>query len=159
MPLIRTEAICYCPIIPAWELYFPNPDARTRHKTFGHARFPAETIYMWEWDDGRVGASHPWSPFTDAQLFAEFGYSDRGYALTTRHNEGGNLGFADGPAKWMSREATLDGAIEFFNVTGLSTGTYYESASYDSAWWLAQFDRNAYPGIYTDLKLYGLVNE
>jgi len=158
-PSYGSEAICYCPIIPAWEMYFPTPDRRTRHHTFDDCGFPAETVYMWEWDDARVGASHPWSPFTDPSLFAELGYSDLGYALTTRHNDGGNLGFADGHAKWMSRDATLDGAIEFFNVTGLSTSTSYESESYDSAWWLAQFDRNAYPGIYSDLKLYGLVDD
>jgi len=51
----------------------------------------------------------------------------------------------------MSKDATLDGAIEFFNVTGLSTSTYYKSASHNSDWWLAQFDRNAYPEIYNDI--------
>jgi prepilin-type processing-associated H-X9-DG protein/prepilin-type N-terminal cleavage/methylation domain-containing protein len=57
------------------------------------------------------------SPFND-EVFDAPAFNG-GDALTNRHNNGGNLGFADGHAEWMQ-------AIPFNNVpTLLSTGSVY----------------------------------
>ena len=154
----------YTPLWPIWPVYLCG-DARTRFAKLGECEFPGQVIYMTEYHgDLMQTAAGPsvWTPYTDPMYWYELSRpADPSWehGIAERHNEGSNLGYVDGHAKWMSRKAAVQGAIKFFNVTGLNMNAYYESASYDSAWWLAQFDKNAYPEIYQDLIMWGLVNE
>ena len=162
----------YTPIWPIWTLYAESPDevygdlnSRIRYGKYSECNFPAEVIFLTEFNSSHLqtweGPSI-WAPFCDPILYPELGSSNPMPGIGTpavRHNEGCNYGFADGHAKWMSRASAVDGAVDFFAASGLSMTAYYESASYDSDWWLAQFDKNAYPDIYQDLIMWGLVNE
>ncbi len=165
----------YIPPVPTWELYGPwyGPDPRTRFHSLGEPKYPAEVILLAEysnfWLQSPFGPSI-WAPFCDPALwaddidpncwqrfFADYGCCDLGTAR--RHQGGSNFGFADGHAKWMSRNSVVDGAQAFFACSGWNTQGYYEGTEWDQQFLDAAQGCPNYDMIINDLKMWGLFND
>ena len=111
------EACTYSSLFPIFPIYgyAPGSDSRTRLHKFAQAKFPAELGYCFEcsdWLNESQTVGYVTVPFYWYDYVLELGGSqDRMPA--DRHNEGSNVGFVDGHAKWLSRASMLDGPISY----------------------------------------------
>ena len=126
----------YIPTSPTWTMYAApyGPDARDRFRKYADPNFPAEVIFLCEYNDSMftsVDGPSIWDPFSYPPYWPDLeGGPHAVHDTTQRHNEGGNFAFVDGHAKWVSRKGVADGAIAWLSAgmpavhSGHSAGSY-----------------------------------
>ncbi len=117
-PYVKNEQLFTCPSVPTYTFTY-DPNQRDSYFGYGMnywvtyfyyylnmANFdrPAETIWF---TDCKYYVVYP--TYYLARYPTHYAYGKDGFArLDIRHNDGANVGFLDGHAKWMNRQ-TLEG--------------------------------------------------
>ncbi|MGC9317535.1 MAG: prepilin-type N-terminal cleavage/methylation domain-containing protein [Armatimonadota bacterium] len=115
-PYVKNEQLYVCPSVPTYDWHYNGRDS---YLGYGMNYWVTYFYYYLNMSDFETPAETIW--FTDCKYYVvyptyylarypdHYAYGQDGFArLDIRHNDGANVGFIDGHAKWMNRQ-TLEG--------------------------------------------------
>ncbi len=119
--------------------------------TYVKIEYPAEVVTLWEISDARLDVAGP-------ELWPAFPWpDDAAFGVASRHNGGSNCGFADGHAKWMSKDSMLDGVQYWWDAVAPSAGDNRTSADFIAS--LSSVPADQREAVYKDAVMWGFCNE
>jgi len=128
-PYVKNLQIFTCPSVPNYKLTEDPNGGPAYDSTLGYGMnyWLTYFYYYLNMSDFKKPAETIW--FTDCKYYVmypsyylatyptHYAYGQNGYArLDIRHNDGANVGFVDGHAKWMNR-ATLEGDTGLYGAS------------------------------------------